>query len=180
MKSNFSDATRVWQLAPSIKIKAASEVRDKTTAINQLWQTDFTYLEVLGWGWFKLSTILDDYQSLPEFREPKPAFGRFEQRSAQLRFMGGSGNGESHCDACAWLWLGLGFRHSSALFFRGISPAQQWHSLSTRGQSTPSPSAKYSFPFPSLPRSTRHFCRSLRPRLWPGVSLLLLLQVDNL
>ena len=42
-------------------IKAADEFRDKTTAPNQLWQTDFTYLTVIGWGWFYLSTILDDY-----------------------------------------------------------------------------------------------------------------------
>ena len=42
-------------------IKAADEFRDKTTAINQLWQTDFTYLKVIGWGWLYLSTILDDY-----------------------------------------------------------------------------------------------------------------------
>ena len=44
-----------------IVIKAASEFKDKTTAINQLWQTDFTYLKVIGWGWMYLSTILDDY-----------------------------------------------------------------------------------------------------------------------
>ena len=24
-------------------------------------QTDFTYLKIIGWGWFYLSTILDDY-----------------------------------------------------------------------------------------------------------------------
>jgi len=26
-----------------------------------MWQTDFTWLKVIAWGWFNLSTILDDY-----------------------------------------------------------------------------------------------------------------------
>lgn len=42
-------------------IKAADEYHTKTTAPNQMWQTDFTYLKVIGWGWFYLSAIIDDY-----------------------------------------------------------------------------------------------------------------------
>ncbi len=44
-----------------IVIKAADEFRDKTTRPNELWQTDFTYLKVIGWGWYYLSTVLDDF-----------------------------------------------------------------------------------------------------------------------
>jgi putative transposase len=44
-----------------IVIKAADEFKDKTTAPNQLWQTDFTHLKVTGWGWYYLSTVLDDF-----------------------------------------------------------------------------------------------------------------------
>lgn len=42
-------------------IKAADEFTDKTTRVNEMWQTDFTYFKVFGWGWYYLSTILDDY-----------------------------------------------------------------------------------------------------------------------
>ena len=44
-----------------VVIKAAEEFKDKTTVINQMWQTDFTYFKIIGWGWYYLSTILDDY-----------------------------------------------------------------------------------------------------------------------
>src|SRR5258707_8012496 len=43
-----------------IVVKAADEFKDKTTAPNQLWQTDFTYLKVIRSGWVYLSTRLDD------------------------------------------------------------------------------------------------------------------------
>jgi putative transposase len=44
-----------------IVLSAASEFRHKTRRVHELWQTDFTWMKVIGWGWYYLSTILDDY-----------------------------------------------------------------------------------------------------------------------
>ena len=44
-----------------VVIKAADEFRDKTTRPNEMWQTDFTYFKIIGWGWVYLSTVLDDF-----------------------------------------------------------------------------------------------------------------------
>ena len=32
-----------------------------TKQVNEMWQTDFTYFKVVGWGWYYLSSILDDF-----------------------------------------------------------------------------------------------------------------------
>jgi putative transposase len=44
-----------------IVLSAADEFEYKPKRVNELWQTDFTYLKVIGWGWHYLSIILDDY-----------------------------------------------------------------------------------------------------------------------
>jgi transposase InsO family protein len=44
-----------------VVITAADEFTENSTAPDQLWQTDFTYLKLIGWGWLYLSTTLDDY-----------------------------------------------------------------------------------------------------------------------
>ena len=42
-------------------IFAADEFHHKTKFANEMWQTDFTYFKVKGWGWYYLSTVIDDY-----------------------------------------------------------------------------------------------------------------------
>lgn len=42
-------------------LSAANEFKDKTQLVHQMWQTDFTYFKIVGWGWYYLSTVLDDY-----------------------------------------------------------------------------------------------------------------------
>ena len=42
-------------------MSAADEFRHKTRRIHELWQTDFTYLKIIGWGWYYLLSVLDDY-----------------------------------------------------------------------------------------------------------------------
>ena len=43
------------------QLSATKTFRHPTRRPNELWQTDFTYLQVIGWGWYYLSTVLDDY-----------------------------------------------------------------------------------------------------------------------
>ena len=40
---------------------AADEFKHKTKRVHEMWQTDFTYFKITGWGWYFLSTVLDDY-----------------------------------------------------------------------------------------------------------------------
>jgi transposase InsO family protein len=42
-------------------VSAKDRFENPTTRINQLWQTDFCYLKVIDWGWYYLSTVMDDY-----------------------------------------------------------------------------------------------------------------------
>ena len=44
-----------------VVIKAADRFHTQTTRVNEMWQTDFTYFKIIGWGWMYLSTVLDDY-----------------------------------------------------------------------------------------------------------------------
>ena len=44
-----------------VVIKAADAFHTPTTRPNEMWQTDFTYFKIIGWGWAYLSTVLDDF-----------------------------------------------------------------------------------------------------------------------
>jgi len=49
-------ATAVVEQTP-----AAKEFHRKTTRVHEMWQTDFTYFFVSGWGWYYVGGIVDDY-----------------------------------------------------------------------------------------------------------------------
>ena len=44
-----------------ILMEASDKFQHPTTRVNEMWQTDFTYFKIIGWGWYYLSTVLDDY-----------------------------------------------------------------------------------------------------------------------
>ena len=46
---------------PLPEMPAAPEWRHKTTRINEIWQIDATNLFVVGWGFYKLIPVLDDF-----------------------------------------------------------------------------------------------------------------------
>jgi transposase-like protein len=48
--------------SPVFQMVSAKDKYEKPTKrVNELWQTDFTYMRIIGWGWYYLSTVLDDY-----------------------------------------------------------------------------------------------------------------------
>ena len=43
------------------QVMAASEYHNKTTRPHQMWATDASYFRVVGWGYYYLVTVMDDY-----------------------------------------------------------------------------------------------------------------------
>jgi len=42
-------------------MSASDAFKNPTTRVHEMWQTDFTYFRILNWGWYYLSTVLDDF-----------------------------------------------------------------------------------------------------------------------
>lgn len=67
---NFVSESTVYRLLKAhdlitspayILMQARDKFQHPTTRINEMWQTDFTYFKITGWGWYYLSTVLDDF-----------------------------------------------------------------------------------------------------------------------
>lgn len=44
-----------------ILMSASDSFKHPTTRVHEMWQTDFTYFRIVNWGWYYLSTVLDDF-----------------------------------------------------------------------------------------------------------------------
>jgi putative transposase len=48
--------------SPAFQVMSAAEkYQHPTKRVHELWQTDFTYFKIQNWGWYYLSTVLDDF-----------------------------------------------------------------------------------------------------------------------
>ena len=46
---------------PEMRLVAGKEYHRKTTSPHQMWATDASYFRVVGWGYYYLVTVMDDY-----------------------------------------------------------------------------------------------------------------------
>jgi len=69
-QSSFVSESTVYRLLKAhdlitspayILMEAADRFQHPTTRVNEMWHTDFTYCKVVGWGWYYLSRVLDDF-----------------------------------------------------------------------------------------------------------------------
>ena len=44
-----------------VLMRASDTFKNPTTRVHEMWQTDFTYFRIINWGWYYLSTVLDDF-----------------------------------------------------------------------------------------------------------------------
>jgi len=47
--------------SPQTQLKAGKEYHRKTTRPHQMWATDASYFNVIGWGYYYMVTVMDDY-----------------------------------------------------------------------------------------------------------------------
>ena len=47
--------------SPEMQLKAGKEYHRKTIGPNQMWATDASYFKVIGWGYYYLVTVMDDF-----------------------------------------------------------------------------------------------------------------------
>ena len=46
---------------PEMRLAAGKEYQRKTTSPHQMWATDASYFRVVGWGYYYMVTVMDDY-----------------------------------------------------------------------------------------------------------------------
>ncbi len=63
-ESSVYRVLKSYDLVPSpayIVMAASDTFKHPTKRVHELWQTDFTYFKITGWGWYYLGSVLDDY-----------------------------------------------------------------------------------------------------------------------
>ena len=75
--------------SPEKQLKAGKEYHRKTTGPHQLWATDASYFRVVGWGYYYLITVMDDYSRSILAHKPESTDGRREESGRGVRELQG-------------------------------------------------------------------------------------------
>jgi len=67
--------------------KAGKEYYRKTKGPNEIWATDCPHLRVVGWGWYYLVTVMDDFSRLILAWELKSDMAAGSSTSSRRRWM---------------------------------------------------------------------------------------------
>ncbi len=61
-----------------VLLSAGDAFKQPTRRVHEMWQTDFTYLRVVGWGWYYLSTVMDDFSRYIIAYKLRPTMGALD------------------------------------------------------------------------------------------------------
>ncbi len=91
-----------------VEKKAAKEYHTKPKRVNEQWQSDITYIKIVGWGFYFLISVLDDVsrfilawhlsqdmtgESISDVVEAALAFAGIEENDKKPRFLSDNGSG---------------------------------------------------------------------------------------
>jgi len=135
--------------SPEMQLKAGKEYHRKTTGPNQMWATDASYFKVIGWGYYYMVTVMDDFSRfilahklqrdmtsdsfIEVVQDAVDRTGMTEVPVAdRTRLLSDNGSGYvSRATTCTWWESGISWQHHTIL-----RPTASWSAITKPSSGT--------------------------------------------